>query len=327
MTGEDFSARQEFTLVGDDVVVPFSVEPLDVRGRIVQLGPMLNEIQNRHNYPEVVSALLGEMIVLTTLLGTSLKFDGNFILQTQSEGPVSLVVVDFSTPDAVRAYARYDELALEKMVSDGKHDAQNLLGKGILAMTIDQGPNMQRYQGIVELDGISLEEAAHRYFRQSEQIPTRIRLSVGRMMTPGSGATGARTQWRAGGILTQFLPESGDRLVHRDLPDGRNIEHEGPPEDEAWIEASALVESVADDELTDPQIGVERLLYRLFNEHGVRVFEGTRIRDKCSCSREKVISLIKSFPEEDPKSGNEDEDVATVCEFCGTQYTISQEEL
>ena len=321
------SDTAEYELAGDDVVVPFSVEPLDVRGRTVQLGPMLNRLLEKHAYPEPVCALLGELIVLTALLGTSLKFDGNFILQTQSDGPVSLVVVDFSTPNAMRAYARFDAQRLDEATSEAAFDSRKLLGKGVLAMTIDQGPHMQRYQGIVELDGISLEEAAHRYFRQSEQIPTKVRLAVGKIMTPSADASGVDTRWRAGGILTQFLPESEERIIHRDLPDGREEHEDDDDADDAWIEASALVGSVGDDELTDPQIGVERLLFRLFNQHGVRVSDGRKILDQCRCSREKVISLINSFPEDDQANENDNGMVETVCEFCGTHYNISREEL
>src|SRR5690606_3226599 len=132
-----------------------------------------NSILDRHDYPRPVAALLGEAIVLTVLLGTSLKFEGKFILQTQSDGPVSLMVVDYRTPDAVRAYARYDA---ERIADNGETMTKDLLGNGVLAMTVDQGAAGQRYQGIVELDGRSLETAAWQYFRQSEQIPTVLRL-------------------------------------------------------------------------------------------------------------------------------------------------------
>ncbi|MBC8129009.1 MAG: Hsp33 family molecular chaperone HslO, partial [Rhizobiaceae bacterium] len=201
----------EFGFAGDDAVVPFAVEALDARGRAVQLGAMLDDILGRHDYPEPVARLLAEMIVLTVLLGTSLKFDGKFIAQTQTDGPVDLLVVDFTTPSSVRAYARFDAERVAASVAAGRTDPETLLGIGTMALTVDQGGHSQRYQGIVELSGASLEEVAEGYFRQSEQIPTTLRLAVGRIARRGEGG-GFRESWRAGGILAQFLPEAPERM-------------------------------------------------------------------------------------------------------------------
>jgi molecular chaperone Hsp33 len=154
-------------LAGDDRVLPFQVEGLDVRGRAVALGPLTDRILSRHRYPAPVARLLSEAIALTVLLGTSLKFDGKLIIQTQSDGPVNFLVADFSAPENVRAYARFDDAALAEAVTLGRTEPLELLGKGVLAFTIDQGPHTQRYQGIVALEGETLEEAAASYFRQS----------------------------------------------------------------------------------------------------------------------------------------------------------------
>src|ERR1700720_2298087 len=181
----------------DDAVLPFEVASLDLRGRLTRLGPALDDVLARHDYPPAVGKLLGEAIVLTTLLGSSLKFDGRFILQTQTDGPVSFLIVDFQAPDRLRAYARFDA----KRLRDGL-DSGALLGHGHLAMTIDQGPDMSRYQGLVALEGRDLEDVAHEYFKRSEQIPTRIRLAVGEELS--AGRDGTRHHWRAGGILLQF---------------------------------------------------------------------------------------------------------------------------
>jgi len=317
----------DYEFVGDDVVVPFAVEPLDVRGRAVHLGSMLDAILKRHDYPQDIAFLMGEMIALAVLLGTSLKFDGNFILQTQSDGPVSLAVVDYSTPNSIRAYARFNKEDYEQALKDGKTSPRDLLGEGIMAMTIDHGVDMQRYQGIVKLDGISLEEAAHQYFKQSEQIPTRIKLSVAQILRASEDGSMTETSWRAGGVLTQFLPESEDRIKYRDLPSGAEDEEEEFSEDDAWLEANALMDTVGDDELTDPQITIERLLYRLFNEHGVRVFEGTDVLDQCTCSREKVVALVQTFKDDPEKPLKPDENFTTVCEFCSTSYTVAASEV
>src|SRR4051812_21041626 len=268
----------------DDAVLPFEVAELDLRGRLTRLGPALDDILTKHDYPAPVGKLLGEAIVLATLLGSALKFDGRFILQTQTDGPVSFLIVDFQSPDRLRAYARYDA----KRLKDGQ-DSGQLLGKGHLAMTIDQGADMSRYQGLVALDGGTLEDAAHEYFLRSEQIPTRVRLAVAEEFKQASG--GATHRWRAGGIMLQFLPKSPERARVADLDPGDAPEGTQPhvvPEDEAWTEGQALMGTVEDLELIDPDLSSERLVYRLFHEPGVRVFQAGDVRAECSCSREAV---------------------------------------
>src|SRR5713101_2835717 len=214
----------------DDAVLPFEVDALDLRGRLTRLGPALDDVLAKHDYPAPVGKLLGEAIVLTTLLGSSLKFEGRFILQTQTDGPVSFMIIDFQAPDRLRAYARFDG----KRLKEGQ-DSGALLGRGHLAMTIDQGPDMSRYQGLVALEGGSLEDAAHEYFKRSEQIPTRVRLAVAEELSVD--ASGPRHRWRAGGIMLQFLPKAPVRVA--DLDPGDAPEGTAPhvvPEDEAWVE-------------------------------------------------------------------------------------------
>ncbi|WFE88751.1 Hsp33 family molecular chaperone [Roseibium porphyridii] len=310
------------TPAGLDAVRPFAVETLDVRGRAVALGPVLQTILGRHDYPEPVSRLLAEAIVLTCLLGTSLKFDGRFTLQTQTQGPVSMLVVDFASPDAIRACATYDAERVEALMEAGKATPEALLGHGHLAMTIDQGQHMQRYQGLVELDGVSLEEVARRYFERSEQIPTEVRLAVGELFTRQEGEGPHRT-WTAGGVVVQFLPESPERMRQADLdpgdaPEGTEI-HE-VEEDDAWVEAKLLVETVKDVELTDPEVSVEMLLFRLFHERGVRLFEPQPLLDKCRCSREKIEGVLAGFSAEEIEQMTIDGKIVVTCEFCSTKY-------
>src|SRR6201985_3681389 len=246
----------------DDAVIPFEVNALDLRGRMTRMGPALDEILHKHDYPAPVGKLLGEAIVLTTLLGSSLKFDGRFILQTQTDGPVSFLIVDFQAPDRLRAYARFDA----KRLKDGQ-DSGTLLGHGHLAMTIDQGADMSRYQGLVALEGGSLEDAAHEYFLRSEQIPTRVRLAVGEEWRGGDGK--AKHRWRAGGLLMQFLPKAPERARQADLHPGDAPEGTAAhkvAEDDAWVEGQSLIATVEDVELIDPELSGERLLYRLFHE-------------------------------------------------------------
>ncbi len=318
----------EFDFAGDDHVVPFHVEGLDLRGRAVQLGPMLDAILDRHNYPLPVARLLAETVVLTVLLGTSLKFEGKLIVQTQSDGPVDLVVADFSTPDRVRAYARFDEEALAAAEKGGYTQPHELLGKGILAFTIDQGAHTQRYQGIVALDGATLEEIAGAYFRQSEQIPTKVRLGVAELLDRDENGK-PRHRWRAGGMVAQFLPEAPERMRQPDLhsgdgDDGRNGLFE---EDDLWTEAKVMVETIDTDELTDPTVGTERLLYRLFHERGVRVYQPQAVYDRCSCSREKIRNVLEGLSQEDIESSIEDGLIKVTCEFCSTTYRFQATEV
>jgi len=308
-----------------DAVVPFRVDALDARGRAVMIGPMLDAILDRHDYPEPVARLLAEMIVLTVLLGTSLKFEGKFIAQCQTDGPVSFLVVDFATPDGVRAYARWDEDAVNAAVESGSADPAGLLGKGVLALTVDQGEYMQRYQGIVALDGTSLEEVARNYFRQSEQIPTELRLAVGRLIVRGDDGQ-SHNHWRAGGILAQFLPDSPERMRQPDLHPGEapeGTELHDIEEDDAWLEVKALLDTVAADELVDDAVGVHTLLYRLFHERGVTANEPSPVHDRCTCSREKVENVLRSLSPEERAESVEDGKITVKCEFCSTVYRFS----
>src|SRR5215218_4662641 len=307
----------------DDAVLPFEVAALDLRGRLTRLGPALDDVLAKHDYPAPVGKLLGEAIVLTTLLGSSLKFDGRFILQTQTDGPVSFLIVDFQSPDRLRAYARYDA----KRLKDGQ-DSGALLGKGHLAMTIDQGADMSRYQGLVALDGGSLEDAAHEYFLRSEQIPTRVRLAVGEEWRGGDGS-GPKHRWRAGGMLLQFLPKAPERARQADLHPGDAPEGVVTPavtEDDAWVEGQSLIGTVEDVELIDPDLSGERLLYRLFHERGVRVFAPSPLRAECSCSRDAVSGMLKSFEPQDRADMVKDDKVVVTCEFCSSVYQFTPQE-
>lgn len=317
----------EFGFAGDDRVVPFQVEGLDVRGRAVQLGPLLNSILERHEYPPAVARLLAETIVLTMLIGTSLKFEGKFTVQTKSDGPVDLLVADFTTPENIRAYARFDEEAVASAVATGEASPEKLLGTGVLAFTIDQGNFMQPYQGIVPLDGASLEDIAGVYFRQSEQIPTCVRLGVAELYDRDENGK-PRHAWRAGGLIAQFLPEAPERMRHPDLHGGDGDERVSDhTSDDGWAEARMLVDTIDADELTDPQVGIERLLFRLFHERGVRVYEPTGVYDRCSCSREKIKGVLQGFTAEEIEASQEEGKIGVTCEFCSTTYSYGVGEL
>jgi molecular chaperone Hsp33 len=295
----------------DDRVLPFAVEPLDVRGRVVRLGPAVDHILTQHKYPPQVARLVGEAAALTVLLGSALKLEGRFQLQTKSDGSIDMIVVDFDAPDRLRAFARYDEKRLSEAQRSG-----DLLGRGHLAFTIDRGTETSRYQGIVALEGQGLEAAAHQYFRQSEQIPTLVRLAV------AENVTGDGVAWRAGGLMVQFLPDSPERQRQIDLDPGdapRNYTVATPDLDEAWNEARALAETIEDHELVDPTLSSERLLFRLFHERGVKVYAAQAVRDACRCSRDRIDAMLRRFtPQERADMIGDDGKIGVTCEFCST---------
>ena len=311
---------------GDDVVVPFTLDALDCRGRVVHLGDALDAILTRHNYPAPVARLLGEAVVLASLIGSSLKFEGRFILQTQTDGPVNLIVVDLDAPDGLRGYARFDADAVMQAVARGETQPGRLLGNGHLAMTVDQGNHMDRYQGIVALEGGSLEDVAHTYFQQSEQIPTLVRLAVAEITRKGD----RRAAWRAGGMLVQYIPPGGQALP--DLPGDGDFDNPltADPnfvESDKWAEVKSLLLTVGDDELADPDVSPERLLFRLYHERGVRVFDPMDLEERCSCSAERIEAMLRDgFSAEERREMVVDGEIEVVCEFCSTDYHFKPHE-
>jgi molecular chaperone Hsp33 len=304
--------RDVSDLALDDIVTPYTVEGLSTRGRVARLGPALDAILKRHDYPPAVNKLVAEAATLAVLLGSSLKEQGRFQLQTQSDGPVSMVLVDFDAPSNLRALARFDAKAVARAAR-----GDDLLGKGYLAFTIEPDGLSSRYQGVVELDGRGLQSAAGGYFERSEQIPTLTRLAVGQTLTA------AGPNWRAGGLITQFLPESEARRRQADLDPGDAPEGFAPdevPEDDAWTEAKALAVTAEDHELLDPTLSSERLLYRLFHERGVRVFAPTPLADVCRCSAERVDAMLQSFsPAERQAMVGDDGMIGVTCDFCSVK--------
>jgi molecular chaperone Hsp33 len=311
----------------DDIILPFAVEPLDIRGRVVRLGPSIDTIIARHGYPDIVARVIGEAAALTAMLGASLKLEGRFQLQTKTDGIIDMVVVDFNAPDKLRATARFDKEKLEAL-DTATPSTGDLLGNGYLGMTIDQGTDRSRYQGVVALEGQGFEEAAHQYFRQSEQIPTQVRLAVAEQFEDG------RHTYRAGGLMIQFLPSSPERLRQADLDPGDIPEGHASndlstsSEDDAWVEAKSLIATVEDHELIDPTVSSERLLYRLFHERGVRVFEGQHVHEECTCSHTRIMSMMRRFSPEDRRDMVGDNGrIGITCEFCSRFYDLDPAEV
>jgi len=296
----------------DDLVQPFRIDPFALRGRLVRLGPMVDRILSQHDYPEPVAAILGEAITLAVVLAGALKYDGIFTLQTKSDGPVRLIVADVSTDGAVRGYAQFDQDRLDAVDAEAagsggaSPSVPGLIGSGYIAFTVDQGEHTERYQGIVALTGATLAECAQHYFRQSEQIRAGIKLSVAR-----SGPNGA---WRAGGLMLQRVPpEGGYGVIADDVEDG-------------WRRAMVLMSSATAAELVDPQLSPHRLLYRLFHDEGVRVFETHPLEARCRCSRERIAGILRSFPPADIEEMRQDAVTTVTCEFCNTRYDFAPDE-
>ena len=300
--------------VVDDLVLPFAVESLTSRGRVVRLGGAIDQLLKRHDYPEPVSKLLAEAVTLAALLGSTLKLKGRFQLQTKSDGPVSLLLVDFDAPSNLRALARFDNERIAQAAP-----GEDLLGRGHMAFTIDPGGGMTRYQGVIALEGQGLERAAHHYFERSEQIPTLVRLAVGEAVAPGGRA------WRAGGLIVQYLPAATQRRADfhpGDAPEG--TEPDRVEEDDAWTEAQARAATTEAHELIDPTLSAERLLFRLFNERGVLVFEPTSLAAVCRCSAEGVDAMLRSFPPEEVRQMiGDDGMIGVTCEFCSTKRVFN----
>ena len=293
--------------IADDLVAAFQIEGWPVRGRLVRLGPAIDEVMTRHAYPEPIANLLGETVTLAALVGASLKFEGRLIVQAQGDGPVAFVVADYDTSGALRGYCRYDADRLAALSKGfARPGARSLLGDGLFTMTIDQGPETERYQGVVQIEGETLALCAEQYFAQSEQTPTRVRLAVGQL------ATDAGFAWRAGGMVLQNV--AGD-------------ENRGSTQD-VWERAVALFETLGEDELIDPTVAPERLLWRLFHEDGVRVFEPAPLTAACRCSRERIVSVLRSFPAEERGEMVEGDGLIRVtCEYCSRTYALEPQVL
>ncbi len=292
-----------------DHVIPFAIKPLGVRGRIVRLGAVLDDVISRHDYPEPVSGLVAEGLALTAMLGTALKFSGKFIIQTKTDGPVTMLVADFVSPGGVRGCAKFSKPRVAEMA---KPDQRQLLGEGYLAMTVDQGQAMERYQGIVALAQNTLAEAAHTYFMQSEQIPTRLRVAAGPLFARGE----KKPHWRAGAILVQHVPaEGGSSPIPEQQSETSEI-----VEDDNWVKARLLLDTVEDHELLDPTLTSEDLLYRLYHEDGVTVYPAIPINRHCTCSKETVSAMLQNFSASDRADMVKDGSIEVVCEFCSTPY-------
>lgn len=295
------------THLKDDLVANFQLENKPLRGRISRLGSVsLAPILARHAYPDELARLLGEAVTLAALVGASLKFEGRLLVQAEGNGPVSMLVGEYTTQGGIRGYARYDAdrwADLERINKGGRPHMPQLFGSGALALImIQDDPNIQPYQGVVPLTKATLAECAEDYFAQSEQVPTKVALSVAELTVAGQAP-----EWRSGGMLLQRI--AGD-------------ETRGDTS-EVWDEARALFATLSDGELADPDLGAENLLYRLFHESGVRMEASTPVHDACTCNEERLRATLSKMPSSELQDmAEQDGTLGIDCQFCNRHYDI-----
>ena len=300
--------------IPDDLVQPFQIEPFALRGRLVRLGPAIDTILTRHAYPPAVATMLGEAIALAVALAGALKYEGVFTLQTKGDGPIKLMVADITTAGAIRGYAQFDEARVAAVAQSTSAAVPRLLGAGYLALTVDQGEHTERYQGIVELQGGTLAECVHHYFRQSEQVEAALKVAVAHVPDGGDGKAGGDKHWRAGALMIQRLPLEAYTLQREE-------------EDDAWRRAAIFMSSSTSSELVDPNLAPERLLFRLFHEDGVRAHPSHPLAAQCRCSRQRVETVLGALSPEDLADMKVDGRITATCEFCSTTYEFGEEDL
>jgi molecular chaperone Hsp33 len=298
----------------DDAIQPFMIEDMRLRGRLVRLGPAVDAIVTRHDYPEPVAALLAETLVLACTLANTIKYEGVFTLQAQGDGPVRVLVADVTSAGHVRAYAGLDRARFEELGARApENPVPRYLGAGHLAFTVDQGARTERYQGIVDLAGPTLAACAQHYFRQSEQIETVIHLAVGKR----------NGKWRAGGLMIQRLPRDT-----QDFDTAWNMESLAEEErEDDWRKVAALVGSVKNAELLDPALAPAQLLYRLFHEDGVRLYRRRPLADRCRCSRERAGNTLRMLERRELDEAKIDGAVIVTCEFCSRHERFDDPDL
>jgi molecular chaperone Hsp33 len=286
--------------------MPFHLEQKPVRGRLVRLGELADVLLSRHDNPDVVKKLTGQALALTAGLATALKFEGSFSLQAKGDGAVPMLLADCTDSGTLRGYARADEKKLA-LLNGADAEAGALLGSGYLAFTCDQGPDMDRYQGIVSLEGETLAEMTGHYFTTSEQFASRVWLAAGRR----------EEGWRGTALILERVAGQG----------GIDPEMDQAEQDDAWDTALALASTVKEDELLDDALPPEHLLYRLFHAEGLVIDHPRPLSYGCRCSRAKLSSVLGGFGDDDLDEMSQSGEISMTCEFCNTTFRFSRDEV
>jgi molecular chaperone Hsp33 len=281
-----------------DAIATFTVDGAPVRGRFARLGAgTLDPVLRRHDYPRPVALLLGEALALAALVGSLLKADGALTVQAEGDGPAPLLVAEHRAGGALRGYAR----VMTHDLGEARMAPAALIGAGALTLTLDLGDDTARMQGVVPLEGETLAACAELYFGRSEQTPTRIKLAVAEELSD------AGALWRAGGALIQRV--AGD--------EARGFT------DEDWSRAQILFDTLTDAELVDPALPIDRALYRLFHEDGVRMTAPTALIDRCTCDAGRLTALLRRFTVEERADLEEDDGLLHArCQFCARLYKL-----
>lgn len=311
---------------GDDSVLPFQLDALDVRGRVARLDETIDTILTQHDYPAPISGLVAEAMLLTALIGQTIKLRNRYSIQARGKGIVSLIATDYFAPTSegaparIRGYAAYDA---ERFAEEGGA-GMALLGEGVMGMMIDQGTG-QPYQGITPLSGDSLAACAETYFAQSEQLATRFALASAQASEPGQAP-----RWRAGGVVIQHMPKASPLM---DKPPSEPAA-EAPVlmsaddvaslsgEEDLWRTAALKLDTVDSHELIGPFVEPERLLLRLFHEDAPRVYPPQAVEFGCTCSREKLHNVLTAYGRETLEDLAEDGQITGDCQFCGAKYAF-----
>ena len=275
-----------------DKIHRFLFDKANIRGEITRLNDVWQTMQSNHHYPDVIRRYLGEVVAASVLLAATLKFEGSMTIQASGEGALTLMVVECRNDFGVRAVAKFQEALVNEMVAEmsNEPDIKTLLGDGTLIITIEQSKTKERYQGIVGLDGNSIEEFLEGYLQRSEQLETRIFL--------------ASNENAAGGLLLQQLP-------------GKN------EDDDSWERVTQLGSTIKSEELLE--LDAKEILHRLYHEEDVRLFDPESITFKCSCSRDKVTNMLRSISHQEASNIiKEQGNISVDCEFCGETYQFDE---
>ena len=297
-----------------DICTSFHIENGAFRGRLVRLNKVIDTILQKHQYPTPVSAVIAESAALAAILASSIKYDVLFTLQTESNGPISMVVVDVKSDGTMRACAKFDEAHLEqaqalRKTSGEIEPAPHLMGEGHLAFTVDQGAGTQLYQGVVDLQGKTLTDCALRYFKQSEQIDTALQL----FLLPPQGKS---KSWSAAGIMIQKMPVKG----------GKEFLDEDAAKD-AWEQAQVFLHSLTADEVFNADLSAEEILHRLYHDNKLVITKSVEYKFGCRCNREKLLKTLRSFDKEEIEHLAENGKITAECNFCGEKYVFDKGEI
>jgi molecular chaperone Hsp33 len=296
-----------------DIVVPRGVTPFflprrPVRGRLVRLGPLTDALLTRHDQHDIVNRLAGQALALAASLSTALKFRGSFSLQAKGDGAVPMLLADCTETGNLRGYARAEPDRLAALLAENPTpDASSLLGTGYLAFTVDQGPDRERHQGIVAIEGTSLAEMALHYFGTSEQLQCAVHLACER--TPAG--------WRAGALILERVAGAG----------GIDPDMDADAQAESWRTALALAATLTDAELLDDHLPAEQLLYRLFHTEGVATDRPRALAYGCRCSRAKLSGILEGFSGADLDDMVVDGAILMTCEFCNLDFRFARDDV